>query len=169
MEKMIYQSPLISADALDFLKKIIGENKTIVEIGCYKGGTTCALAEYNQVIAIDPFYSNYDLADTLQNMDGVEEAFKQAVDGKNVIWYKEKSENVLKWWKDEIDGVFIDGNHSELSVLMDIGWISFIRKGGIIAFHDYHCWEGVRNVVDKYIMDSYELIGIVDDLIIFRK
>ncbi len=166
---MIYPSPLISADALNFLKETIGENKTIVEIGCYSGGTTCALAEHNEIIAIDPFISNYDLADTLQNLDGVEEKFKAAIEGKNIVWHKAKSEDVLKWWTDEIDGVFIDGNHSEPSVLIDIGWIPFIRKGGIIAFHDYNCWQGVHRVVDKYIKGKYEEIGIIGDLIIFRK
>ena len=166
---MIYPSPLISADALDFLKKTIGENKTVVEVGCYSGGTTCALAEFNKIIAIDPFISNYDPGDTLQNMDGVEEKFTEAIKGKNIVWHKAKSEDILKWWKDEIDGVFIDGNHSEPFVLKDIGWIPFVRRGGIIAFHDYNCWQGVRRVVDQYIKGNYEEIGMVGDLIIFRK
>lgn len=166
---MIYPSPLINGAALDFLLTTIGENKTIVEVGCYSGGTTCALAEHNKVIAIDPFYSNYDPADTLQNMDGVEDKFKASIAGKNIVWHKAKSEDVLKWWTEEIDGIFVDGNHSEPYVLIDIGWIKFVKPGGILAFHDYNCWRGVRNVVDKYIKGTYEEIGIRGDLIIFRK
>ena len=169
---MIYPSPLISGDELNFLKETIGKDKTIVEIGCYAGGTTCVLAESNKVIAIDPFIPNYDPADptiTLENTDGVEKTFSEAIKGKNIIWHKEKSEEVLKWWKDEIDGVFIDGNHSESLVLKDIGWVPFIRKGGVIAFHDYDIWSGVQNVVNQYIKGKYEEIGMVDHLIIFRR
>ena len=43
-----------------FLLRTIGGCKVIVEVGCYKGVTTCALAEYNKVIAIDPFIPNYN-------------------------------------------------------------------------------------------------------------
>lgn len=165
---------LISGNALDFLKKAIGENKTIVEVGCYLGGTTCALAEFNKVIAIDPFLPNYDQevpynVDPINSMDGIEQAFLAAIRGKNVTWYKEKSEDVLRWWKDEIDGVFIDGNHSEPFVLKDIGWIRFVRMGGVIAFHDCITRRGVRIVVDKYIRGIHEELGTVDDLTIFRK
>lgn len=167
-------SSIISGEELNFLITTMGKNKTIVEIGCYKGGTTCALAEFNKVIAIDPFLSNYDHepgynTDPILNMEGIEEVFSAAIKGKNVIWHKEKSEDVLKWWEDEIDGVFIDGNHSESYVLIDIGWVSFIRKEGIIAFHDYITRQGVRNVVDKYIKSKHKEIGIIENLIIFRK
>lgn len=167
-------SSIINDEELNFLITTMGKNKTIVEIGCYMGGTTCALAEHNKVIAIDPFLSNYDHepgynTDPIQNMEGIEEVFSAAIKGKNVIWYKEKSEGILKWWKEGIDGVFIDGNHSKPFVLKDIGWVSFVRERGIIAFHDYTTRQGVRNVVDKYIKAKHEEIGIVDNLIIFRK
>lgn len=167
-------SSIISVEELNFLITIMGKNKTIVEIGCYKGGTTCALAEFNKVIAIDPFLSNYDHepgynTDPIQNMEGIEGIFSAAIKGKNIIWHKEKSEDVLKWWKYEIDGVFIDANHSSVFVLKDIEWVSFVRAGGIIAFHDYITRQGVRNVVDKYIKSKHEELGIVDNLIIFRK
>jgi hypothetical protein len=167
---MVFRHPLISADALAFLKKAIGENKTIVEVGCYAGGTTSVLAETNKVIAIDPLIPKYDPSDAgLDDMDGVEEALLETIKGKNIIWYKEKSGDVLKWWKDEIDGVLIDGNHSEAFVLIDLGWIPFVRKGGIIAFHDYNFWPSVHGIVDQYVKGKYEEIGIVGDLIIFRK
>lgn len=167
-------SSIISCAELDFLKKSIGENKTIVEVGCYMGGTTIALAEFNKVIAIDPFLSNYDKEpiydiDPINNMEGIENIFLASILGKNVIWYKEKSEDVLKWWKDEIDGVFIDGNHTEPFVLIDIGWIPFVKPGGIIAFHDYGTRKGVRSVVDNHIKGKHKEIGLVENLIIFRK
>lgn len=166
---MNYPVAVMESIASDFLKRTVGENKLIVEIGCYRGGTTCMLAEHNCVIAIDPFISDYDPTDTMKNLDGVEDAFKEAIEGKDVIWLKAKSEDVLRFWQNEIDGVFIDGNHSEPSVLIDIGWIKFVKSGGIIAFHDYNAWRGVHAVVDKYIKGNYEEIGIVGDLIIFRK
>lgn len=168
-ENKIHPVAVMETSAFEFLRSTIGAGKLIVEVGCYRGGTTCMLAEHNRVIAIDPFISDYDPADTMKNLDGVADAFKEAIEGMDVLWLKAKSEDVLKFWQSEIDGVFIDGNHSEPFVLIDIGWIKFVKPGGIIAFHDYNAWRGVHAVVDQCVKGKYEQVGIIGDLIIFRK
>jgi len=150
------------------LKKSIGKRKLIVEIGSYIGKTTCALAENNKVIAIDPFINGYDPNDHVI-MTGVEEVFKERIKGKNIVWYKAKSEDVLKSWKMAIDGVFIDGNHTLEALKKDAKWIRFVKIGGIIAFHDYGYKSDVTNFVNENIKSKYQQIGRERFLIILKK
>jgi 23S rRNA A2030 N6-methylase RlmJ len=85
---------------IEFLKNLFGENKILVEIGCFKGKTTLALAEKNVVIAIDPFEENYDPQDLAsREVKRAEKIFRKRIKGKNIIWYKQKSEEVLKNWR----------------------------------------------------------------------
>lgn len=150
------------------LKKSIGSNKVIVEIGSYVGKTTCIIAENNKIIAIDPFINGYDPNDCVV-MEGAEEVFKKRIKGKNIVWHKAKSADVLKSWKTAIDGVFIDGKHTIEALNEDVKWIDFIRKGGIIAFHDYGYKQEVTNFVDKNIKSKYQEIGRERFLIVLRK
>lgn len=155
---------------VDFLKKIIGKNKIIIEVGCYIGKTTCALAENNIVIAIDPFISGFNPKNpTMLDLGGVEETFKSRIKGKNVIWYKKKSEEILKDWKLMIDGVFIDAEHTMKALNIDSGWIKYVKVGGIMAFHDYGCWPDVTSFLQKNIVPKYPEIGRERCLIAFRK
>jgi len=153
---------------VDLLKKVIESNKIIVEIGSYVGKTTCALAENNIVIAIDPFINGYDPNDKVI-MNGVEKIFKSRIKGKNIIWHKKKSEDVLGSWSMIIDGLFIDSKHTEKALNKDMEWIGFVRKGGIIAFHDYGYKKDVTDFVNKNIKPKYQEIGRERYLIIFRK
>jgi hypothetical protein len=50
-----------------------------------------------------------------------------------------------------VDFVFIDADHAYESTLKDIrAWLPKIRKGGILAGHDYvEKWKGVKQAVDE--------------------
>ena len=169
---MIDDRALMADEEIDLLKKTIGKDKVIIEIGCYIGNTTRVIAKDNLVIAIDPFISGYDPKDpSTQDMKGVEEKFRSNIEDKNVIWLKEKSEEALKNWSMMVDGVFIDGKHSTEALTEDTKWIRYVKKNGIIAFHDYGCWQwpGVTKIIDKNIIPKHEEIGRERFLIIFRK
>lgn len=80
------------------------------------------------------------------------------------------SHEVAADWQGEIDLVFIDGDHSDAGVRGDInGWLPHIKKGGVIAFHDYESrnWQQVKDVIDELLGD-YEMICHVDTVIAFR-
>lgn len=153
---------------ISLLKEIVGRDKVIVEIGSYAGKTTCVLAENNIVIAIDPFIEGYDPNDRVV-MKGAEEIFKKRIEGKNIIWYKAKSEDVLNFWKIMIDGIVIDGKHTTEALNEDVKWIRFVKVGGIIAFHDYGYKSDVTNFVNKNIKPKYQEIGRERFLIIMKK
>jgi predicted O-methyltransferase YrrM len=69
------------------------------------------------------------------------------------------SEMVSKKYKDEsLDFVFIDGNHDYDNIKLDItSWLSKVKKGGIIAGHDYHdiVFPGVVQAVKEFFGNNY--------------
>jgi len=103
---------LVPDNQVEFLKNIFGRNRVLIEIGSFKGRTTLALAENNVVIAVDPFIKDYDFQDTTSKyVEEAEKTFSEAIKNKNVIWYKQKSEDLIKNWKLMVDGIFVDGCH----------------------------------------------------------
>jgi hypothetical protein len=73
-----------------------------------------------------------------------------------------------------LDFVYIDGNHGFGYVAMDLAqWCRKVRKGGIIAGHDYYSTEGVRivrhvgDVVDAFVksydFENFWVLGTKDD------
>jgi hypothetical protein len=160
----------VSGGQVSFLKNIFGQNKILIEIGCFKGKTTSALAENNIVIAIDPFIKDYDPQDLAsKHMDEAEEAFREKIKNKNIIWYKEKNEGVFKNWKLMVDGIFVDGCHQYEAVKKDIEWIKFLKEDGLIAFHDYIGWESVRRAVDELVKPNYCQVSQFESIIVFQK
>lgn len=160
----------ITDGELEFLKKVAGRDHVIVEVGCYAGKSTLGLAENNKVFAIDPLIPDYDSRNGASaDMNGVEELFKSRIKGKNIIWLKEKSEDVLKRWDTEIDGVFIDGEHTTRALTIDLEWVKHVKNGGFMAFHDYGVYAEITELLDKEIFPKYEEIGRERFLIAFRK
>ena len=72
---------------------------------------------------------------------------------------KARSMDAVKKFEDEsLDFVYIDANHAYEFVKEDIReWTKKVRKGGIVAGHDYYKTKagnmGVINVVDEYIKE----------------
>jgi predicted O-methyltransferase YrrM len=146
----------------DFYKFVSTHNyKTFVELGVWLGHSVSFLAkhlEYGSVIyAIDLFddsyaHKNYDHLNGLRY-----ELFK-----KNTAEYKHiiKPIHSCSWVaadmfeNQSVDFVFIDADHSYESVCKDIdGWLSKIKKGGILAGHDYFNADGVKLAVDTKLND----------------
>ena len=63
-------------------------------------------------------------------------------------------------FKDEsLDAVFIDADHSYEAVKMDIqNWMPKVRKGGILAGHDYtFAWPGVIRAVNEIFPEAQKI------------
>jgi hypothetical protein len=71
-----------------------------------------------------------------------------------VEFIKAKSEDVIPDFEpNELDFVYIDGNHSYDYVMLDlILWSRIVRPGGIVAGHDYYRFRnaGVVDAVNSY-------------------
>ena len=58
-------------------------------------------------------------------------------------------------WKEPIDLIFIDGDHSYLSVLSDLAaWYQHVKKDGYIAMHDCTSNSEVEQAMNQFFKDK---------------
>lgn len=87
------------------------------------------------------------------------------------------SKTVGAVWKDDIDFLIVDGDHSESGIRGDIAvWLPHLKEKGIVSFHDYNPKAfDVKRVIDEIFALDHPLgktfvkISKVDLLISFRK
>jgi hypothetical protein len=122
----------------------------LVEIGSFKGRSTCCLAlgcrgTGKRVYAIDPFDRNE--WDSQQQI--YLEEFRQNIERCGISNYVEPtiglSNEVAKSWTKPIHFLFIDGSHRYEDVMADFeDFLPHVVPGGIVAFHDVcEGWPGV--------------------------
>lgn len=146
----------------------VPEGGVFVELGSYKGkstsfvGTEVLNSHRNiKIVAVDSFsgltelsndmevseYGKVDLTDLhneyLKNTNHVRSVVKTIVSLSHVAANQFKDESV--------DAIFIDAGHSYDAVTRDItAWFPKMKKGGIMAGHDYDSWPGVKTAVDEF-------------------
>lgn len=156
--------------------------KTGAEIGVYKG-------EYSEVLCkgipdltlycVDPYrvYPGYPMTDQAQMDRNFVEARKR-LEVYAVTFLIQPSMEATYYVPDgSLDFVYIDGNHEFVHVINDLhAWIPKVRKGGIVAGHDYiqrgmgptvfgkhnrtfHVKEAVEAYTDAYKIDPWFAIG----------
>lgn len=139
----------------------------IVEIGSYKGRSTCWLAlgsslgGREKVTAIDTFAGSPEhlAGGACQSQTIVEEgttfnAFMDNVRTMDLVSYVEPivatSREAAKTWHKPIRLLFIDGDHDYESCAEDFRlWSPFVIPRGCIAFHDYGLWAGVTKFCNE--------------------
>jgi predicted O-methyltransferase YrrM len=143
----------------------------IVELGSWTGGGALLMAPFlkrdQSYHAVDTFNADHMPDEYIQEyLRGRKhlDVFKANIlplKKKVVIYQGTTIEIAAKWPKDRmIDLLFIDADHSYAAVSADWrNWSPFVRKGGIIAFHDYYVktkggHPGVRRFVDENIVDT---------------
>ena len=139
-----------------------------VEIGCYAGGSACLMLqrENTNVFSID-------LGNPI-NPDVVKQNVNKLNKHTNNYNYIQGSShdleiiNKLIEYIDEIDILFIDGDHSYDGVILDFEMYSkLVKSGGYIIFDDYNDYQyspQVKPAVDTIVSNlknSYNIIGTV--------
>jgi len=106
----------------------------------------------------------------------IEERFYKHVDymelNHKVFYIRCTSSRLAGLWTTPIDMIFIDGSHNFEDVVKDIEkWVPHVKKGGIIAFHDYgNKAFGVTEAVDQFAdklytkLDSCQLVYLAQKL-----
>ena len=158
---------------------------TIVELGSFKGKSTCWLAKgakragRERVTAIDPFtgspehqkgmeHEDHDIA----NLGSTFDAFMRNISFLNLADYVEpivaRSEDAAATWTKPIRLLFIDADHSYEASKRDFDlWSPHVIKGGLIAFHDIGEWQGVTDFynrevkVNAHFREVLNLMGLV--------
>jgi predicted O-methyltransferase YrrM len=67
----------------------------------------------------------------------VRRAARRRGDGPRLVWHVERSEDTAARWREPVDLLFIDGDHSEAGCRLDWElWSPFVAPGGVVLFHD---------------------------------
>lgn len=131
----------------------------IVEIGSFKGKSTCYLASRAQahVYAIDPWYLPGNVTGRFGYADP---ATKQAFyDQVALMGFEEKitaiqgfGADVGHFWDKPVGLLFVDGDHNYRSVIDDVrAWFPHLVPGAVIVLDDYATPRnpGVKKAADE--------------------
>jgi len=132
---------------LHYLASLVPKELAIVEIGSYKGKSTCYLAAGSRdgfgakVYAID-LWDYKENKDSRYNKPEVFNTFQKQVAKAGLHQYIKpivgNSLTIGETWDAPIGLLFIDGNHEFESVRADYNtWAKYVCYGMFIAFHDY--------------------------------
>ena len=125
---------------LSWLAARVPSRGLALEVGSYKGKSSAHLAAGLSADAtlacVDTWFNDampYDaqtdvLPEFLKNVNKYRE---------KIQIYRSSSREAAKTWQHPIDLLFIDGDHSYEGCKSDLeSWITFVKPGGCIAFHD---------------------------------
>lgn len=166
------------------LQEYAKDRKTLVEIGVAEGASALAarcVADAGAVLyLIDPY-----IPGRIPGINLTQICARRYVDGCNnasVRWIQDYSYNAARNWRDPIDFLFIDGDHSYENCLQDWDeWSRFVSEGGVAAFHDARVfsdgwpqndWGPVKAVNELFKGDSnpaWEIVAEVDSLVIVQR
>ena len=163
----------------------------IVEIGSYKGKSTCWLAagihdsgSKHKVYAIDPFTGSKEHKDKVGkvlNTGGLFngntfEDFKNNIERFSLKNYVlpgiMTSKEAVEDWDGPIGVLFIDGSHEYEDVRFDfLSWSKFVPDGGIIILHDTAGggFAGPRAVVSEFLNSESFLTVDVGNMTIAQR
>jgi len=128
----------------------LAKGKVCVEVGSFKGKSTCALLEVAKMVhAVDYFRSKPNGQCQALEYTTLDE-FKENTAGGNVkIWTCASPHACRNIDKDSVDLVFIDGLHTYEAVLSDIiCWWERLKIGGYFCFHDSNV-AGVKRAINE--------------------
>jgi predicted O-methyltransferase YrrM len=141
--------------------KNCAEGDWIVEIGGFLGKSTCYLGNRIhaagariRVLCVDPWPANWVEDKRVRAVDPYDlwrANVKQSGWEDFIFPLRTTSAIAATIVKNGLGAVYIDGDHAYESVKQDIAaWLPKIRKGGILAGHDYGAgWAGVKKAVDE--------------------
>lgn len=122
---------------LQLIEKFFPENPVGVEIGIDHADTTIYLLQECPDIhlyAIDPYFKRDGRAKEVE--DSLSEY-------PNCTFMRKTSEEAACEIPDDLDFIFIDGDHSHAAVLSDLNnYVPKIKSGGLLTGHD---WTAVRS------------------------
>jgi hypothetical protein len=131
---------------------------TVVEIGVRFGDHAEYMLEnldIKELYLVDPYeaYGDYQEGWDNQRMSTAEEEARARLeDYPEVTFVKQYSSDALDSVPDQVDLIYIDGNHAYEYVRDDIAnYNQRVNRGGILAGHDYSwSWQGVIRAVEEF-------------------
>lgn len=145
--------------AIEFAKQYFDSGiNSIVEVGILNGGH--AFSMYNllnpeHMYLVDAYINVIEgerFSDE-KHQEWYKQAYDAFKDSKNITFILKKSTEASEIVPDNLDLVYIDAGHDEISVVKDIAcWWPKIRIGGIICGHDFSLDDcnGVHKAVFRF-------------------
>lgn len=139
----------------DLIDKFFPENSVGIEIGVDHADTTIYLmneCQNLQLYAIDPYF---------RRDERHEEVKKALAPYPNCTLLRNTSDEAASIVPDEIDFVFIDGDHRYKAVMSDLkNYVPKIKSGGLLTGHDWTCVRsefGVVQACEDYLTENEKL------------
>jgi len=130
---------------------------TIAEVGVENGLNALRLLKnlnIKKMYLVDWYKPNYTYTEELvaeqrKHAETILEPYRDKIE-----WIIADSVEAAKGIE-ELDYVYIDGDHSFEGVYRDIvAWYPKVKKGGIIGGHDFSCFEDCRNGIMKFVLEN---------------
>ncbi len=146
---------------MEFIRECVrssrAQSKLILEVGCWKGRSTSALANEGFVFCVDWFHgglttpeSNWTMPEFVNNMDKVGALKKTVI----LPMVSTEALPLLRQFGIRFGTVFLDADHTELSVERDLELVwPLLESGGLLIVDDYEPagnHPGVIVAADKF-------------------
>lgn len=145
------------------LAQKVPQGGVIVELGSYVGASTSFLAEGSKQKSVQLFCIDTWENDAMpENKRDTWNEFKANTKDYQdmLIPLRGLSVEVASDFSKKIDLLFIDADHSYQGCSEDVkAWLSKVKDGGTIVFHDYGWAEGVQRTVAELIMPIQSMPG----------
>ena len=121
----------------DLLRKVASGARSIVEIGVAEGGSAwdmrSVMDRAGTLTLIDPYPTVMGL-----NLSRVTaRRLVESVPRGRVVWLRQLSSEAVRSWREPIDFLLVDGDHSYEAIKQDFEeWSPHVAPEGAIAFHD---------------------------------
>ncbi len=135
----------------------LAAGRDCLEVGAFMGGSAFFMAiTAKSVTSVDTFKAWTNGQTQGEEITTLDAYLKATARFRNVIWpVVMTSEEAARTIAGDWDFIFIDADHSYETVKRDIElWRPRVRRGGILAFHDYSdepecAYPGVKQAVDE--------------------
>jgi predicted O-methyltransferase YrrM len=144
------------------------EKSVIVEVGSYLGASSSFLAsaakEKNHHVYCVDTWLNDGMSEGKR--DTYEEFCTNIAPVRDCIHVlRGTSVQMSKVFKEEIDLLFIDGDHTYAACKEDVvNWLPKVKNGGVVVLHDVAWSKGVRSVVDEFIRPVQKEEKYIDNI-----
>jgi len=124
-----------------------------VELGCYKGKSTCYMIDK---IKESGKKINFYVIDNFSTLGNVEQEFKENLGEdrlKTITFINEDSAEANRHFSlDSVDFIFIDTDHNATQLIKELrAWESKFKKGCLVSGHDFH---------HNDMKDAFDYLGI---------
>jgi len=141
----------------------VPQSGMIVEVGAYRGRSTCLLAQTGRrLVTVDPLAAGFGEGNGMAVVEADAERLARLIARfDNVRWVRARSTHVAP--PPRIWLLYIDGDHTGSAPLDDYRHFApAIQPGGLVAFHDFRSYPAVTDAVLE-LEAAGELVSVATD------